>query len=97
MQSSIQHPDDALLAGALEHLAGYLLSGRTRAARRACMLLDCLAQSAEVSETVRDQCLRLGEVLDDLLPQDAPTPVPPPVGPLAGQPWLVWQTVEAET
>jgi len=61
------------------------------------MLLDCLAQSAEVSENVRDQCLRLGEVLDDLLPQDAPTPARPSVRPLAGQPWLVWQTVEAET
>jgi len=97
MHSSVQYPNDVLLAGALEHLACYLLTGRTRAARRACMLLECLAQSAEVSENVRDQCLRLGEILDNLLPQHAPTPARPSVRPLAGQPWLVWQTVEAET
>ena len=97
MHSSVQHPNDVLLAGALEHLACYLLTGRTRAARRACMLLECLAQSAEVSENVRDQCLRLGEILDDLLPQQAPAPARPQVQPLVGQPWLIWQTVEAET
>ena len=97
MHSSVQYPNDVLLAGALEHLACYLLTGRTRAARRACMLLECLAQSAEVSENVRDQCLRLGEILDDLLPQQAPTSARPQVQPLVGQPWLVWQTLEAKT
>lgn len=93
MNPGIPLPNDDLMAGALEHLACYLQTGRIRSGRRAALLLSRLAQATEANEAIREQCLRLGDVLDDLLPQVDPAHAREPVRPAAGPPWLVWETV----
>lgn len=87
-------PCGDLMAGALEHLACYLQTGRVRSGRRAAMLLARIAQAPEAGEAVRDQCQHLGDVIDDLLPRPAPAPARGPLRPPAGRPWLVWETLE---
>lgn len=57
--------DTALLAGALEQLMRYLLSGCAHSAKHATYLLDRLSTHPELGEEMQDVCDRMCEFLEN--------------------------------
>jgi hypothetical protein len=82
------YSDTDLIAGLLEHLACHLQTGRPRSAHLARLLLDRLA-SETASETLRERCQQLWEVLEERSEQSQARTVPlRRQGPM---PWLTWE------
>ena len=98
-----------LIAGALEHLACHVQTGRAKSALLAAMLLDHLARDPDVTVALRLRAQHLRDVLEDRLPELPVSPPPtrapagdgdapprrPPRGPAA--PWLTWENLGGGT